>query len=39
MTMTQVQPRQTFRDAYRRHGYFFKEAAILPSASAFLSTC
>jgi len=29
MTMTQVQPRQTFRDAYRRHGYIFKEAAIL----------
>ena len=29
MTVTQAQPRQTFRDAYRRHGYFFKEAATL----------
>jgi hypothetical protein len=29
MIMTQAQPRQAFRDAYRRHGYFFKEAAML----------
>ena len=29
MTMTQAQPRQTFREAYRRHGCFFKEAAML----------
>ena len=29
MTMTQAQPRHTFLNAYRRHGYFFKEAAMV----------
>jgi hypothetical protein len=29
MTMTQAQPGQTFWDTYGRHGYFFKEAAML----------
>jgi hypothetical protein len=26
---TQTQPRQTFSEAFRRHGYYFKQAAIL----------
>ena len=29
MTTTQTQPGQSFRETYRRHGYFFKEAAML----------
>ncbi len=29
MTATRTQPRQSFWDTYRRHGYFFKEAAML----------
>ena len=29
MTTTQTQPGQSFRETYCRHGYFFKEAAVL----------
>ena len=29
MTTTQLQTRQSFRDTYRRRGYFFREAAML----------
>jgi hypothetical protein len=29
MTNTQTQPRQSFSETYRRHGYFFREAAML----------
>ena len=29
MTTAQTQSRESFRETYRRHGYFFKEAAML----------
>ena len=34
-TTTNVVPRASFRDGYRRHGYFFKEVAILTIAMGF----
>jgi hypothetical protein len=35
MTTTRPQTRQTFWDTYRRHGYFFREVAMLTIAMGF----